>query len=120
MLIRFMPHTLAEKAMHFHLHTVLGHARSLRFCMYRQLGRRSLVYCPDGLKHPLKEVQRSGRQLGYIPDAYLRDKYGFKIDMPKEKRTELDARYAQIKEDSREKQRANMREQYLRSLGVKG
>lgn len=115
--------TPLERSMCFHLHTVLGHARMERYTMYRRLGRRSLTYCPDGIQHPLKELkltpeQYAGRQLGYIPEAYLRDAYGVRIDMSEKKRTELEARYAQIKEASREKQRAHMKEQYLKSLGA--
>ncbi|MBQ8289966.1 MAG: hypothetical protein IJY01_03755 [Clostridia bacterium] len=122
MLERYIKHSFFEKSLHFHLHMVLGNARLKRFTMYRRLGRRSLVYCPDGFRHPLKELkltteQYARRQLGYIPEAYLKDEYGVRTDLTQEERLARQERYTAIKDAAREKHRAHMREQYLKSLG---
>ena len=67
----------------------------------------------------LSRERIASRLLGYIPEQYLKDSYGVRIDMPKEKREALNAEYRAIKESAKAKERAYYHKQYLKSLGVR-
>ena len=70
-------------------------------------------------KDLLSRQRISARQLGYIPEAYLRDSYGAITVITDPRRAELDAELAAIKRDADAKRREYQRRQYLKSLGVR-
>ena len=66
----------------------------------------------------LSRERISARQLGYIPEAYMRGSYGALTVKTDPRRAELDAELAAIKRDADAKRREHYRKQYLKSLGV--
>lgn len=69
-------------------------------------------------KDLLSRERISARQLGYIPEVYLRDSYGAITVITDPRRAELDAELAAIKRDADAKRREYYRKEYLKSLGV--
>ena len=61
----------------------------------------------------------TARQLGYIPEAYLRGSCGELTVKTDPRRAALDAEFAAIKRDADAKRREYQRRQYLKSLGVR-
>ena len=69
-------------------------------------------------KDLLSRERISARQLGYIPESYLRDGFGALTIGADPRRAELDAEFASIKRDADAKRREHYRKEYLKSLGV--